>query len=795
MIEGFDIDNFGSFRRFRWNTVRDTPGNNVAKFKKLNILYGRNCSGKTTLSRILRCLETGQLPSNYDTPSFSVLTGEGTYTQADIPSTKHAIRVYNKDFVEKHLGFLRRDDGTIEPFATIGQENKEIEERIAAHMQQLGSVEGNAGLLFEHDQAKVAADRAQRNLSDAEQALEATLTKKATNSPDGMKHRTKFGDINYNKAKLRADIQTAKDDRSLPLNDDKTRELEVLVDERALPQVTKNISFTSRLTTMYADSTNLLVRKIEPTAPIQELLNDAVLQAWVREGMPYHRGKRETCGFCQQPLPPGLWEKLDAHFNKQSVRLGAEIASQLELLNSEERALHAIGAVEPSSVYTGFRDGLAKQTAKLNAQVAVYRANLTRLATSLRGRSNKIFEVQQPPMLEDNSLALAETIAAINGIVSQSNAKALSLEADQKAAKARLRLSEAARFSADIDFEAAETKNTDLRMEAERLAELATQAEDRVRKLGASIHELRERQRDEKRGAQRINDFLSKHFGHQALRLESVEDGQSQKFRFRVVRGTEIAYNLSEGECSLVAFCYFLAKLEDTDTHGKNVIVWIDDPISSLDSNHIFFVFSLIESQLARHVKDVHGQEVCRYEQLFISTHSLEFLKYLGRLTGPPHKSTERYVVSQRASGSLVEWMPMHLRLYSTEFNYLFSEIYTCIDPANDATHHHCFYGFGNNLRRFLEAYLFFKYPTLEGGQNAHEKRVTRFFSGDVSAEAIVQRLMNEYSHLGMFDRSMQPIDCDEIAKVSRFVIGKIKLADPDQYTCLLESIGKHDLL
>ena len=31
--------------------VRD-DGNNVAEFKKINILYGRNYSGKTTLSRI-----------------------------------------------------------------------------------------------------------------------------------------------------------------------------------------------------------------------------------------------------------------------------------------------------------------------------------------------------------------------------------------------------------------------------------------------------------------------------------------------------------------------------------------------------------------------------------------------------------------------------------------------------------------------------------------------------------------------------------------------------------------------
>ena len=69
-----DIPNFGSFKNFDWSTSIRDRGNNIAKFKKLNIIYGRNYSGKTTLSRIFRSLQTGNLPDNYETPSFSVST-------------------------------------------------------------------------------------------------------------------------------------------------------------------------------------------------------------------------------------------------------------------------------------------------------------------------------------------------------------------------------------------------------------------------------------------------------------------------------------------------------------------------------------------------------------------------------------------------------------------------------------------------------------------------------------------------------------------------------------------------
>ena len=63
-----------------------------------------------------------------------------------------------------------------------------------------------------------------------------------------------------------------------------------------------------------------------------------------------------------------------------------------------------------------------------------------------------------------------------------------------------------------------------------------------------------------------------------------------------------------------------MAKLQDIKTDGeKPYIIWIDDPISSLDSNHIFFIFSLINSELFEDKK-------LKYKQLFISTHNLDFL-------------------------------------------------------------------------------------------------------------------------------------------------------------------------
>ena len=109
------------------------------------------------------------------------------------------------------------------------------------------------------------------------------------------------------------------------------------------------------------------------------------------------------------------------------------------------------------------------------------------------------------------------------------------------------------------------------------------------------IKEKRRQLNDEEAGARQVNQYLTNYFGHSFLTLQAdkIDDGDV-RIHFNIYRGNEPAYNLSEGECSLIAFCYFMAKLEDVETKGSKPIIWIDDPVSSLDSNHIFFVYSLI---------------------------------------------------------------------------------------------------------------------------------------------------------------------------------------------------------
>ena len=76
MITKIDIDKFGLFEEYKWDTFigRDQT------LRRLNIIYGRNYSGKTTLSRILNSVFEKKLPQNYENGKFRLTFSDNSTT-------------------------------------------------------------------------------------------------------------------------------------------------------------------------------------------------------------------------------------------------------------------------------------------------------------------------------------------------------------------------------------------------------------------------------------------------------------------------------------------------------------------------------------------------------------------------------------------------------------------------------------------------------------------------------------------------------------------------------------------
>ncbi|QEY25799.1 AAA family ATPase [Neisseria zalophi] len=791
------IKNMAVYRDFQWtSSVRDN-GNNIAEFKKINIIYGRNYSGKTTLSRIFRAFETGSISDKYSSPEFQLsFEGGSTASQKTLISHDHLIRVFNEDFVRDNLRFIVDDAQSINAFAILGEDNTKLEVEIKRYEVELGDEEEKSGLQRELLVAREKFHRAQENYNEKSLDLEHKLRDKANNAKTGIKYNSTFGTPNYNINKIREDISTVIKDTYFPLTDEEVSNFHQILKEDPKSEIPEPPQFNFQYTAIVSRAKELIERKIQLSSPIQELLNDTALEKWVRIGREHHQEKRDTCAFCGNDLPDDLWDKLDKHFNQESEQLRQELESLLRSIKDECLRIPNLLKIKNSMFYANFSAKLDLLTEQFSTLSNSYIDNLCVIKKQIEKRRDEIFtplEFKAPVSVEDD---LNDVRNSYEQLRNESNKLTASLSTEQSRAREALRLYEVYTFINSIQYEK-ECKDIDALKKAMDKAKEATDTiEQQIVIKREEIAKLKAQLKDESKGADRVNDYLNNFFGHQYLSLKAIEETSeevSSGYRFEVTRNDKKAFHLSEGECSLIAFCYFMAKLEDVETKGNQPIIWIDDPISSLDANHIFFIYSLINTKIVSSEKyEDAGEEKKRgcYKQLFISTHNLDFLKYLKRLPRASNNKLFQYFIINRVGQiSDIKLMPKYLKEYVTEFNFLFHQIYKCAHAqAGCDENYDCYYNFGNNARKFLEAFLYYKYPNA----NRNDKdKLARFFGDDALAASLTDRINNEFSHLdGVFERSALPIDVPEMKTVAKFILRRIEEKDPDQYYALLESIG-----
>lgn len=796
MIKKFQsIKQLGVFRDFHWNQEVLNSNGQAERFQHINVIYGRNYSGKTTLSRLLRALETHTLSDKFEGREFEIVfDDDSVVTQDNYDSHGGKVRVFNEDFVRDNLRFINDPDEAIEPFALIGDDNVAIQEQIDAIQTEIGSnKEGQeTGLFAELKSKKTAEAQAKSAHQSADNTLESQMRNKATVGNESIKYNSgKFGDQNYTITKLRNEIDQVLQSEFNPITDEKATSHEELLKEEVKDDVAALQYPSLSWNQLAAETEDLVAKAVGQSDKIEELAVEAVLNRWVKDGREHHRSKRENCAFCGNKIEESRWELLDKHFDEESEKLEDAIETLLDSITTERSKLEGVFRIDENLFYSKFRSRLTAIKEAYDEAERKYLLSLEDFAKQLQVRKDDLIHSKTFEIQDDHTYLIQAALDDYETLRTEANEYSNSLETDQSSARTDLRLKTVHDFAVSINYTDRKAAIGALAAELSTASDEVSRVQQTLRRKQLEIEAKRREMNDEEKGAKKVNEYLNHFFGHNFITLEAQENGddelESKSIRFEVTREGAKAYHLSEGECSLLAFCYFLAKLDDVETQGSKPIVWIDDPICSLDSNHIFFLYSLIYNEIVSSGK---------FEQLFISTHNLDFLKYLKRLT---NKSTDAagvetpyqksyFLVSRTDRQSSIRMMPKHLKEFVTEFNYLFDQIYRCgtIERIDDSNYT-VFYNFSNSARKFLEIYLFYKFPN----SCSQESKLERFFGGDSIPSVLVDRMNNEYSHLcGVFERGETPVEVPEMKTAAAAILERLK-QDEQQFNALLESIGE----
>ena len=781
------IKHFAVFENYDWDLSSTDKNGRPLKFEKINILYGRNYSGKTTLSRIFRSLETGQLPENYDDPQYELIDENGNkIDQNNLADFSSPVRVFNEDFIKSNLKFLIDPTGEIAPFAILGNTNGTLVDEIKELTKEIGSSEEpKTGLHKAVDDANNALDSANQALSEAESDLKSKLSKKATDKSIGIKYKSdRFGDVNYTIAKIRSDIETIYQNEYQGPSTADIANCEAILRDTVHEPIT-NIRFQHQYSTYKDEAVSLLEKEIGTSNKIQRLIHDTALNLWVKRGVEI-ADNASICPFCGNPITDEFWSELHAHFDEESRKLENDIGGLIEQIRKEINK----GAINDASIklqlYSEYIGKYEVAKKLLDEKLSEYYNALQELIDQLEKRLANISHPVE--FLSDKNCDndIEEALNRLNLVLNENNSYAGELKNKQTSAKTVLRLKEVEDFCNTIDYRAVSEKIEKLKSIRDAAESKLNDVKDDLSNKQEALDGKKRLLNDEELGAKHVNEYLNDFFGHHFVTLEAHKDNDDAKqIKFCIMRNGKPAYNLSEGECSLISFCYFMAKLDDVATSGQKPIIWIDDPISSLDSNHIYFIFSLIVSKIAK--------TGC-FSQLFISTHNLDFLKYLNRLksyhldkNGKQVPDSKAYFLIERIGNhSSIQALPQYLKSNATEYNYLFSQIYKvsqCVAVTDD--NYDILYSFGNSARKFLEMYLYFKYPTDE----ELLPKLKRFFEPEDVPPILINRLVNEDSHGPTPENSLRAGIDPETIPVAKKILQLLQ-KDSEQYNAIMESIS-----
>lgn len=838
----FDQINFGSYENFKWD-------NGLEEFKTINIFYGRNYSGKTTLSRIVRSFELKKLNEDFLDGNFKIKLEDGSFlTQNDVINSNLDIRVYNSDFVKENLSYLYDNKGYISGFKTLGKRNTQIIKDIEKLEKELGKKSYNgdlaSGLYLESENLEQQYKEKNKTLNKIESNLEKNLTNKAKSIREN-KYLIEHGKI-YDKSDLKKELEyclefyneidcikkdidikelkelynelISQDGSNLEyiINRIKSssiskyinivydykklmRELRVLIDMLQNKYIKlgddqrqefKNMSKDEKLKiinfkyNLDKDAFRQILAEVKPLLSIQitDQFNIPIeLRNWLRDGLNIHDSDNHQCKFCCNHLSKERWSELEniVNFRIEEVQAlkGSLEKIQNKIENSKLKIEKLSNDLTKYNFYSHLQSDYENEINGLKFQINMYNNSLDEISAKIQEKLNNIYELVELESTYDNTRDVLFVLEFINRICEENNAYGETLVQEQENIINALRLEEVCKYYFDSEYSKNITEINNTKDEINKLKNDIKTIKEKIENKEKEIKDKQNELSDLSLSVANINKYLKLYFGHNMLELKAKKDDKGQSNgEFEILRNGKQAKNLSEGECSLVAFCYFVASLEDAKTKDKNPIIWIDDPISSLDNNHIFFIFSLIEAKIAKKIKDN------KYSQLFISTHNLDFLKYLKSLTGYDKNDKKSFMyLIEKTNNSNIKNLPDYIRKYVTEFNYLFEQIFKNHNNTNITID--SYYSLANNIRKFLDTYMYFKYPN-------NDNLMTKYcnFFGEENA-ILINRVINEISHLENIERAKMPLDLLEIYTVTNIIIENIKSKDKEQFGALLKSL------
>jgi wobble nucleotide-excising tRNase len=726
-----------------------------------NLIYGWNYSGKTTLSRLFALLEAKAPNADLAGCAFTFEADGQVINETNFTQSTLSVRVFNSDFIRDNLHF---SGGNFRPILILGKESEAAQERILKFDSRVKRAQ---------HRARVVNDR----LSDVAAAIANAKTERAKAI------RTTLKIDPYIATHLTNDMIAVEVLESTLLSEKDLKEnLELAQTPDSMrPSTVEVVSAFPAIGLLHADAVSALATTPSFSSTIKHLEENPDVERWVESGLTIHSGKSH-CEFCGNSLIEERMGSLRAHFSKDLSDHKAKLAKLLVRVQNADFSIHLPKETEFNVRY---RQAFNEAASKIPELLKAYNLAIAILRRDIQSKVDAPLKSIFPTAIDGGiDQAIVDAVNAVNKVVEENNQLAANFVSAKRAAIQKVKNHLVQEF---IDSH----KLTRRDQLTQRLKAWQVRVSSFIEVCQTEINELQAQISKAQLGRKSINERLASMLGSEAVQIAVVKDGAGQE-RFQLVRKNgKPAINLSDGERTAIAFSYFLAKLQElTEAEFEQTIVYIDDPISSLDANHLFQVTAAIKEMFFCQ-KSVNNDKVwtTRCKQFFLSTHNFQFFDLVRDLDPKKVGRAQLYFLRKvNPTNSILGQMPPSLSKYSSEYHFLFETVLKFRAAQDKATYEGLML-LPNAVRRFTELYTYSRIPTkAEGADTTVDRRAEKLFGSEATKRIL--KVLHYFSHANNIERFA--VNNDLIFDLEHAVndlLTLIEQRDPLHWAALMEAV------
>ncbi|GAA9513400.1 hypothetical protein HpHA308_14260 [Helicobacter pylori] len=555
------------------------------EFKDYNVIFGNNGCGKTSLTRAFELLisknkhiEKYRTISTTESPSIEFECKDGSYKiepNSNIGAPSFKVEIYNSDFLHNNapfnseFGLKKLDDDTIIlEGSVLGEETKEINQLKNCKEK----VEKRQKKIKDENSVETLSAKQESEIKKYDEEIEKIRKKVTSKTIQIILDEIKINNIcevSKNKFKVQEDALTnlEKDFGEL---DEAMKKFDDLK-EMELPKDYQTIK--DKLESLFSFDIDKEAGQV--SEEIKEHMSK-VGREFIEKGIELQKKMPDNaCPFCTQEITNNIIQVYTSYFNKRIEQFNQD---SLEVSGTLKKILEQWNIKEILQSFERFKpfieDFSTNKESLKNAleQIKVLLEKLQKEVDKKWGVKNKEKFQETDKKLLENYEKFQKCVDETRNILKQKKEQKEKLEKLKTELKeARIKKAKHDSYDWQKSKEEVERKLSVLNCRHEGLKRL-------LEKIDKKLKELYDQKRPD---IETINNYLK------ALNLPKY----SLDTDYRIVLNSDALENseakiiLSDGEKTTLVFAYFLARLklfykkEDL----KNLVVVIDDPISSLD--------------------------------------------------------------------------------------------------------------------------------------------------------------------------------------------------------------------